>query len=745
MWKKVQLIVGIITLTVSLNTYSQLGFEYDDSLLVKIAGNTLRNPWAGGLNYAQFSDFDYDFDGDLDLFVFDRSSDNIRVFSQEDDGVKYYKFVYDAKSKFPSGIRYRATMVDYDNDGRKDLFTYGIGGMMVYRNVGDAVNGLQWELFSELLYSQYPNNYSNLNVSASDIPAIIDVDGDGDIDILTYSQSGLHVEYHKNQSMELYGIPDSLVFVLKNECWGKFSEDPNTNDITLNDPNVPCVGGNIPNPEVNTGENKSEHSGSTLLALDYDDSGVLDLIIGDASFSSMSLLINGGTSVNSDSPMISVDYAFPSNTTPINMQLFPAAFYVDVDFDGVKDLIVGANAKNVSSNERSILFYKNNGSNSNPNFIYSANNFLQGQMIEEGTGSVPIFFDFNEDGLKDLIVACFYQYKPVLDKESVVAYYKNTGTANEPIYTFIDNDVFNFSMESYGLRSIPSFGDLDNDGDEDMLLGVENGTLVYFENNSTGSGADFGPGAINYTDNLGSVINAGGYSHPQIFDLNNDGLLDLILGKRSGEIIYYENIGTASYPLFELRNAMLGGIDVSTTTPDGYSAPHFFRFNNETHLFLGCVDGNMLYYTGIDGNLDSGEVFTLESNDFLGINVEAYSAFWTDDVDNNGRLDLFVGQDLGGIYHFEVNPNSSASVNETSASALIAVYPNPVGKSLTIAINNATAESYQISDLNGHVLAAGNMQSNSTQVNTSDFASGFYLIQVRLTNGQFCVKKIVKE
>ena len=141
-----------------------------------------------------------------------------------------------------------------------------------------------------------------------------------------------------------------------------------------------------------------------MLALDYNNSGVLDLIIGDISFTNLNLLINGGTTVNSDSPMISIDNSFPSNTNPVNIQLFPAAYLLDVDFDFVKDLIVCPNAKNISFNESSVFFYKNIGTNEDPSFIFNSNNLLQKNMIEHGTGSVPIFTDINEDGKKDMII-----------------------------------------------------------------------------------------------------------------------------------------------------------------------------------------------------------------------------------------------------------------------------------------------------------------------------------------------------
>ena len=123
------------------NAFSQFGFEYDNSIPVYRNASLLENAWGGGLNYSQISDFDYDFDGDADLLIFDRSNNNLRVFIQENNGQPHYTLAYNAVENFPSELRYRATMIDYDNDGRKDLWTTGIGGLKVYRNVGDITNG----------------------------------------------------------------------------------------------------------------------------------------------------------------------------------------------------------------------------------------------------------------------------------------------------------------------------------------------------------------------------------------------------------------------------------------------------------------------------------------------------------------------------------------------------------------------------------------------------------------------------
>lgn len=744
--KRAFLIVFGFVLIPFLN-FSQFGFSYDQSIPVIRGADTLENPWGGGLNYPQFSDFDFDFDGDLDLFVFDRSNNQIRVYTQEGTTNKYYKLAYNARTQFPPGIRYRATLIDYDNDGKKDLFTSSLSGIRIFRNVGDAVNGLQWELFKPILNSLYPAGESTLGVSVGDIPGIVDVDLDGDIDILTFNSLGNRIEYHQNQSVDLYGIPDSMIFELKNECWGKFTENDLNNGIVLNNPNSPCVGGNISNPqEFNSSATKSGlHVGSSILALDIDSSGVLDLLIGDASYSSLSLLTNGGTAVNTDSPMTSVEYNFPNNSTPIKIERFPASFFIDVDFDGVKDLIAAPNALNISINEKSVKFYKNIGTNGIPIFVPSSPNFLQSEMIEHGTASVPILVDIDGDNLNDLIVANFFRFKPILDKESTVAYYKNVGTANAPAYQYVDIDYFNFGSQAYGLRSIPTFGDLDNDGDQDMLLGIENGTLVYYENESIGTGAIWATPVINYPDNTGTTITAGNYNHPTLFDLNDDGLLDLIIGKKSGTLMYYENTGTLTNPMFELMNSSLGSVDVSEVGADGYATPHFIKKNGETSLFAGNFNGKLVYYNDIENNLGVGNSFNLVDNNYLNISVGAYSSFFVEDVDADGNLDMFVGQDLGGIFHFEADSLSDLGFNIPNFDQhSIAVYPNPTNSKLTIASSIAMKQ-YTITDLNGRVLLEKESTKMKEFINIEEFSQGLYLIIVELENGDIVKKKILKQ
>lgn len=743
-----QSLVILFTLaSINLASFAQtnFAFEYNTDPIVKIGSSPLKSPWSGGINYGQFSNIDYDFDGDQDLFVFDRSGDEILLFEQTAIAPNSsWEFVPNAHLLFPSDCRYRVALLDYNGDGENDLFTYGIGGIKVYKNIGNSSIGLQWELSKNLVETNYLGSLTNLYVSSSDIPAYVDVEGDGDIDVLTFHIGGERMEYHQNQSMELYGIPDSLVFVLKNECWGQFREDQNNNNIFLNDTQSPCGTGNIPNPQIGTGppikdpiETTSKHSGSAVLALDINNNGVLDLVLGDVSYPGLTLLTNGGTIPNSNSAMIAQDHNFPSNTTPASMQLFPASYYVDVDNDGIKDLIVAPNAKTISENQKSVLFYKNNGTNTAPNFSYQTNEFLQKEMIDHGFGSIPILFDQNGDGKRDLLTANFFRYKPTLLKESCFLMHRNTGNASAPEYTFLDNDFLSLSTLNYGLRAVPTFGDLDGDGDDDLIIGKDNGSMVKYTN-TAGAG-----NPVNFTspeivlDNNAIEINVLAYAHPQLFDLDNDGLLDLIIGKKTGEISYYKNTGSSTTPIFSLQSSTLGNVDVSSAT-DAYAAPHFFRVNDTTHLFVGAYDGQLHYYNNIDDSLTTS--FTLVSANYLGIDVGLYSSFWVEDIDNDGNLNLFVGQDLGGLSLFEANPNSTAAISENNKELQCVLYPNPTKQQLNVSLETTSPVLIIIKDLNGKVLFEG----TETTIDVSSFCNGIYLLQIS-TNEASAVKRFVKQ
>ena len=93
------------------------------------------------------------------------------------------------------------------------------------------------------------------------------------------------------------------------------------------------------------------------------------------SFRNLNLLINGGD--NQNAHIISVDTSFPSNfsnTIPVDISIFPSAFFMDVTSDNNKDLIVTTNMQNNSENKYSCWLYENIGQNSQPDFEFIKTN-----------------------------------------------------------------------------------------------------------------------------------------------------------------------------------------------------------------------------------------------------------------------------------------------------------------------------------------------------------------------------------
>jgi hypothetical protein len=221
---------------------AQLGFERDDSVPVTEENGLLSFPWAGGVNHPQVHNIDLNNDGIQDLLVFDKMGDRISTFLMDADGNLDFAPRYRPMFTNQHGQRPRLhdwmLLRDFNCDGKMDIFTYSNGGMAVYRNDSEG-DTLTFTRMTSLLLSDYqPSNPDfgilNVYVSPIDLPAITDIDGDGDLDIVTFSLTGFSAEHHRNMSMELYGHCDSLVYQRESSCWGGFTEDPASVLVTLN-------------------------------------------------------------------------------------------------------------------------------------------------------------------------------------------------------------------------------------------------------------------------------------------------------------------------------------------------------------------------------------------------------------------------------------------------------------------------------------------------------------------------------
>ncbi|MCB0401367.1 MAG: T9SS type A sorting domain-containing protein [Flavobacteriales bacterium] len=743
------LLVGVKT-----TGWSQIHFSRHDSVLVKnMPGDTLKNPWAGGFNSVQFNEVDLNLDGIMDLFVFDRTGNKRSTFIN-DGTPNQVAYRHD-----PSYLAYFPQMTDwvlfrdYNCDGKMDFFTYSSGGMAAWKNTSTS-SILSFKRDTTLIYSDYqPDsspNFVNLYISSSDLPAIDDIDGDGDLDVLTFSIIGSYVEYHKNLSMEKYGTCDSLDFQLRNKCWGFFKETLAGNSVILND----TCSFNINNPEKQSGGNK--HAGSTLLTLDVNADNAKDLVLSDVSFSNFTLLINQDASPNLDnSSMMSQDSLFPknqANTVAMDLDIFPAGFYMDVNNDNIKDLIAAPNCYNGCKNSHNVWYYQNAGADNNPDLTLMGKTFLQDGMIEIGEGAHPVFFDYNADGLKDLIVGSYGEYDPSVGPlmyKSSLWLYENVGTVNQPVFQLVDTNYIEIAGMNLDVSNnrptlglAPTFGDIDGDGDEDMLLGDYNGYVHLFRNMAgPGNPAAFSLFLIEY---LG--IDVGQNATPLLYDLNKDTLIDLIIGKQNGTFSYYENKGSVSVPNFVLITDSLGKISTRNKFDfRGNSNPIFIDSSGTTFLYSGSNNGHIYKFGNIDGNL-TGK-FTRDST-YLNIWEGINSFVAIEDMTNDGMLDMIVGNYCGGVSFYK-GDTLTAGVGISEVNTVfdqVNIYPNPTQNSITIDLGTEASPNTTLTlyDLLGKTMHRQRISNRKTVVNMADLAQGIYLVQISNPKGNK-VLKVIKE
>jgi len=737
--------VKLVTFLVVFSTLLKAQMNvYRDTISVFESGAQLTNPWAGGINFSSFSQIDLNQDGKKDIVAFDKvcnSGGKLRAFlNVGSSGNANYKHAPEYQNQFPAVTDW-ALFYDYNMDGKEDLFTYTTGGIKVYQNKSIGTS-LTFSLVSSLLKSDYnptgATNKTNIPCNPVGLPGIADVDGDGDLDILTYSVFGIRVEYHQNQSKELYGHADSLVFDMVDDCWGDFQE--NSCQVDLYQCPYMKMFQNAQHGDVE----KVLHSGSCIMCFDRDSDGDVELVLGDVSCSTVFFVENTGSSTNAhitDTTKLFPNFPNKGSTTTIKMNSFPCTYYLDVDNDGKKDLLASPNSIAGAENYQSVWYYKNTSANNVVDFSFQKKTFLQDEMIELGEGAFPVLFDANADGKKDLLIGNVGYYISGTNR-SKIAYYQNIGSLTAPSFSLITKDYQALSTFTINAMT-PTFGDLDADGDMDLITGDAAGQLHYFQN-SAGAG---NPAVFNTHIIFYSAIDVGNFSAPQLFDVDKNGTLDLLIGSQNGKIAFYKNTGTASSPSFSLQTASFGGVDVKQSGYiTGFSMPFMYHQGSVSKLLVGSEIGNLYLYDNIDGNL-TGSFNKVDTNLYK-INDGARCAPYFEDITADGLRDLFLGNYAGGVAFFNAVNKNGVGVNEIDLKKEVNVYPNPASNKLTVAFDdNVLLEtSIQLIDVLGQIVFETKTFNKAIAIDVSGFKSGIYFIKIQREsegNKQEIIKKII--
>ncbi|OAV43200.1 FG-GAP-like repeat-containing protein [Lewinella sp. 4G2] len=463
----------------------------------------------------------------------------------------------------PNDVGYYSSpaYVDIDGDGDQDLVAGNFdGNFILFTNDG-----------SGNFIEANDNPFGGFDVGNYANPSFADIDGDGDEDLISGASSG-------------------EVIVFSNDGNGAFS-----------------AGSPLPGVSVN---NRSAPS-----FVDIDDDGDEDLVVGEGN-GNFSLFIKDGTGTFITAP------TNPFSSFDVGSLAHPTFF--DIDGDEHEDLISG----NLNGE---FLVFLNDGNNI---FSEASLNPLDG--FNTDGYATPTFADIDGDGDQDLVSGNY---------AGIFLVFSNDGSNN--FTEVIDDPLADLFAQS---NSSPTFFDLDGDGDEDLVSGNEYGELIVFSQDA--SGAFNGPNLY-----LLGGLRTDLYTTPTFVDIDGDMDQDLVSGGYDGRFDVFLNDGSNTFvkadpnPLDGLR----GGEN---------SAPAFVDVDGDGDLDLvsGNAYGTFVVFTNGGTNGFSAAV----SNPFDSFDVGNRSKPTFVDIDGDGDQDLVSGARDGSFKIFyndgmnvftEANPN----------------------------------------------------------------------------------------
>ncbi len=553
-------------------------------------GRPYEHPFLGGLNVPRPQLVDIDADGDMDLFV-QEASDELMFFERVAGGRLVWRT--DRYEDLSIGEWYR--FVDMDGDGDQDLlaeqpFSY----VRYYRNDGTPGRASFVQAADTLRDADGAAIFSD----RQNIPNATDIDCDGLQDLLVGRLVGTVTHYR--------------------EVGRDAGQVPRFTLVTDRFENIEIVA-----------QFGSLHGANTMALADVDGDGDQDFFWGDFFEAGLLQIENTGTC---QAPNLrGQPVRFPP-ASPLRTSGYNAPAFGDTDADGDLDLLVGVLGGAFNPNTTTVDNLYELRQDGAGGFAVTTSRLLT--QVDVGSESVPALVDLDDDGDLDLLLS--NKIDPDNPNSGSLFRFVNEGSAQRPAFRLAGRLEL---PEAY--HHAPAFGDLDGDGDLDMILGSWGDEIPLYRNDGSPSESRFV-----LADSAVVKLTRGRNATPALVDIDGDGDLDLFVGESSGELNFYRNAGTPRTPDFVLESDRFGGLDGGRR-----SAPAFVDVDGDgdLDLLLGTESEGLLVFRN-DGTPGDPRFVAAGA---LPIRTTAFSVPALGDLDGDGDLDLLVGGIGGGLHFWE--------------------------------------------------------------------------------------------
>ena len=196
--------------------------------------------------------------------------------------------------------------------------------------------------------------------------------------------------------------------------------------------------------------------------------------------------------------------------------------------------------------------------------------------------------DWNSDGEWDIVSG---------DREGYFNVYVMRDTVLEP---HLQYPLMDLTILDVGYNSQPAVVDWNGDGKKDLLLGTEEGYVRFYENQTFDTWPMFLP--FDSVEAAGQPIFLNRVN-PYVFDLDQDGVRDLICGANDGYVRFYRNLGTNAEPRLAAEETLktVTGVPIQPVLPYYYgSRCGFGDWNNDSlpDFLISGYEGMIELYLG---------------------------------------------------------------------------------------------------------------------------------------------------